>query len=139
MAALTPSTPTPESITLHEKSRALELAFSDGARFRIPLELLRVCSPSAEVMGHGPGQEVLQTGKRDVTLVDLQPVGNYAIQPSFSDGHNSGIYTWAYLYELGRDQDALWQRYLQRLQDAGADRDAPMAPRPHKGGGCGSH
>ena len=138
MAGLTPSTPTPESITLHEKSRALELAFSDGARFRIPLELLRVCSPSAEVMGHGPGQEVLQTGKRDVTLVDLQPVGNYAIQPSFSDGHNSGIYTWAYLYELGRDQDALWQRYLKRLRDAGLDRDAPMAPKGQKSG-CSSH
>ena len=138
MAGLTPSTPTPESITLHEKSRALELAFSDGARFRIPLELLRVCSPSAEVMGHGPGQEVLQTGKRDVTLVDLQPVGNYAIQPSFSDGHNNGIYTWAYLYELGRDQDALWQRYLQRLRDAGLDRDAPMAPKGQKSG-CSSH
>ena len=138
MAGLTPSTPTPESITLHEKSRALELAFSDGARFRIPLELLRVCSPSAVVMGHGPGQEVLQTGKRDVTLVDLQPVGNYAIQPSFSDGHNSGIYTWAYLYELGRDQDALWQRYLQRLRDAGLDRDAPMAPKGQKSG-CSSH
>ena len=138
MAGLTPSTPTPESIPLHEKSRALELAFSDGARFRIPLELLRVCSPSAEVMGHGPGQEVLQTGKRDVTLVDLQPVGNYAIQPSFSDGHNSGIYTWAYLYELGRDQDALWQRYLQRLRDAGLDRDAPMAPKGQKSG-CSSH
>ena len=138
MAGLTPSTPTPESITLHEKSRALELAFSDGARFRIPLELLRVCSPSAEVMGHGLGQEVLQTGKRDVTLVDLQPVGNYAIQPSFSDGHNSGIYTWAYLYELGRDQDALWQRYLQRLRDAGLDRDAPMAPKGQKSG-CSSH
>lgn len=138
MAGLTPNTPTPESITLHEKSRALELAFSDGARFRIPLELLRVCSPSAEVMGHGPGQEVLQTGKRDVTLVDLQPVGNYAIQPSFSDGHNSGIYTWAYLYELGRDQDALWQRYLQRLRDAGLDRDAPMAPKGQKSG-CSSH
>ncbi|HRO53388.1 MAG TPA: DUF971 domain-containing protein [Alicycliphilus sp.] len=138
MAGLTPSTPTPESITLHEKSRALELAFSDGARFRIPLELLRVCSPSAEVMGHGPGQEVLQTGKRDVTLVDLQPVGNYAIQPSFSDGHSSGIYTWAYLYELGRDQDALWQRYLQRLQDAGLDRDATMAPKGQKSG-CSSH
>lgn len=138
MAGLTPNTPTPQSITLHETSRALEIAFSDGARFRIPLELLRVCSPSAEVMGHGPGQEVLQTGKRDVTLVDLQPVGNYAIQPSFSDGHNSGIYTWAYLYELGRDQDALWQRYLQRLRDAGLDRDAPMAPKGQKSG-CSSH
>ena len=143
MAALTPSTPTPESITLHEKSRALELAFSDGARFRIPLELLRVCSPSAEVMGHGPGQEVLQTGKRDVTLVDLQPVGNYAIQPSFSDGHNSGIFTWAYLYELGQQQDALWVQYNEQLAAAGADRDTPMVPKAGKaaGGGhaCGSH
>ena len=143
MAALTPSTPTPESITLHEKSRALELAFSDGARFRIPLELLRVCSPSAEVMGHGPGQEVLQTGKRDVTLVDLQPVGNYAIQPSFSDGHNSGIYSWAYLYELGQQQDALWVQYNEQLAAAGADRDTPMVPKAGKaaGGGhaCGSH
>ena len=138
MAGLTPSTPTPESITLHEKSRALELAFSDGARFRIPLELLRVCSPSAEVMGHGPGQEVLQTGKRDVTLVDLQPVGNYAIQPSFSDGHASGIYTWDYLYALGRDQEALWQRYLDRLQEAGVDRDAPMIARGQKSG-CSGH
>ena len=138
MAGLTPSTPTPESITLHEKSRALELAFSDGARFRIPLELLRVCSPSAEVMGHGPGQEVLQTGKRDVTLVDLQPVGNYAIQPSFSDGHSSGIYTWAYLYELGRDQDALWRAYEQRLAEAGIERDAPMGQRPSGGHGCSS-
>ena len=138
MAGLSPDTPTPQSITLHEKSRQLELVFSDGAVFRIPLELLRVCSPSAEVMGHGPGQEVPQTGKRDVTLVDLQPVGNYAIQPGFSDGHDSGIYTWAYLYELGRDQDALWQRYLQRLQDAGLDRDAPMAPKGQKSG-CSSH
>lgn len=138
MPGLTPDTPTPEAITLHEQSRVLEVAFSDGAHFRIPFELLRVYSPSAEVQGHGPGQEVLQTGKRDVTLVDLQPVGNYAVQPSFSDGHNSGIYTWVYLYELGRDQDRLWQRYLQRLQDAGVERDAPMARKAQKSG-CSSH
>ncbi len=125
MAGLTSGSPTPQAITVHEQSRVLEVAFDDGEQFRIPFELLRVYSPSAEVMGHGPGQEVLQTGKRDVTLVDLQPVGNYAIQPSFSDGHNSGIFTWAYLYELGRDQDKLWQRYLQRLQEAGRDRDTP--------------
>ena len=138
MAGLTAGAPTPQSITVHEQSRALEMAFSDGTHFRIPFELMRVYSPSAEVMGHGPGQEVLQTGKRDVTLVGLAPVGNYAVQPSFSDGHDSGIYTWAYLYELGRDQDALWQRYLQRLQEAGVERDAPMVAKVQKSG-CSSH
>jgi len=138
MAGLTAGAPTPQSITVHEKSRVLELVYSDGAHFRIPFELLRVCSPSAEVMGHGPGQEVLQTGKRGVTLTGLAQVGNYAIQPGFSDGHDSGIYTWDYLYELGRDQDQLWQRYLERLQEAGVDRDAPMAPKGHKSG-CSSH
>ena len=131
--------PPPESLTVHTLSRVLELRWPDGAHFRLPFELLRVYSPSAEVQGHGPGQEVLQTGKRDVTLLALEPVGHYAVKPVFSDGHDSGIFTWAYLLELGRDQEQLWQRYLQRLQDAGADRDAPMAPRPHKGGGCGSH
>lgn len=138
MAGLTAGAPTPQSITVHEQSRALEMAFSDGTHFRIPFELMRVYSPSAEVMGHGPGQEVLQTGKRDVTLVGLAPVGNYAVQPTFSDGHDSGIYTWAYLYELGRDQDALWQRYLQRLQEAGVERDAPMVAKAQKSG-CSSH
>ncbi|MBS0292236.1 MAG: DUF971 domain-containing protein [Proteobacteria bacterium] len=138
MAGLTSGAPTPQSITVHEQSRVLELVFSDGAHFRIPFELLRVYSPSAEVKGHGPGQEVLQTGKRGVTLTGLAQVGNYAIQPGFSDGHDSGIYTWDYLYELGRDQEQLWQRYLQRLQDAGMDRDAPMAPKGHKSG-CSSH
>ena len=138
MAGLTAGAPTPQSITVHEQSRVLEMAFSDGTHFRIPFELMRVYSPSAEVMGHGPGQEVLQTGKRDVALVGLAPVGNYAVQPSFSDGHDSGIYTWAYLYELGRDQDALWQRYLQRLQEAGVERDAPMVAKAQKSG-CSSH
>ena len=139
MAGLNQDTPTPTALTVHGASRVLEVRYADGAEFRLPFELLRVYSPSAEVQGHGPGQEVLQTGKRDVTLLALEPVGHYAVKPVFSDGHDSGIFTWAYLHELGRDQEQLWQRYLQRLQDAGADRDAPMAPRPHKGGGCGSH
>lgn len=129
--------PQAQSITLHEQSRVLEVGFSDGAVFRIPLELLRVYSPSAEVQGHGPGQERLQTGKRAVSLLDIEPVGHYAIQPTFSDGHDSGIYTWAYLYALGRDQDALWQGYLQRLAAAGVDRDAPMGGAKNVKSGCG--
>lgn len=137
MAGLNKDTPTPQDITVHSASRVLEVAFSDGASFRIPFELMRVYSPSAEVQGHGPGQETLQTGKRDVTLVALEPVGNYAVQPTFSDGHDSGIYAWDYLYFLGSQQAELWNDYLQRLQAAGVDRDAPM---PEKGGhACGSH
>ena len=137
MAGLKPGAPTPQSITVHEQSRVLEVVFSDGAAFRLPFELLRVYSPSAEVMGHGPGQEVLQTGKRDVTVVGLEPVGHYAVKPTFSDGHDSGLFTWEYLYELGRDEQALWAAYTQRLAEAGVDRDAPM---PAKAGhGCGGH
>ena len=137
MAGLSKDTPTPQDITVHSASRVLEVAFSDGKNFRIPFELMRVYSPSAEVQGHGPGQETLQTGKRDVGLVALEPVGNYAVQPTFSDGHESGIYTWEYLHFLGSQQDELWNDYLQRLQAAGVDRDAPM---PEKGGhACGSH
>ena len=137
MAGLKPGAPTPEDITGHGQSRVLEVAFSDGARFRIPFELMRVYSPSAEVQGHGPGQEVLQSGKREVTLLGLDPVGNYAVQPDFSDGHNSGIFTWEYLYFLGKEQEQLWTDYTARLQAAGVDRDAPMPP---KGGhGCSSH
>jgi len=128
--------PQPTDLTLHQTSRVLEIAFDDGARFRIPFELLRVYSPSAEVQGHGPGQETLQTGKRDVVIEALEPVGHYAVQPSFSDGHASGIFTWAYLYRLGADQQALWQRYLDRLAESGVDRDAPMA---RKASGCSSH
>ncbi|KAF1042441.1 DUF971 domain-containing protein [Xylophilus sp.] len=140
MAGLTPGDPTPASITAHGQSRVLEVAFSDGAAFRIPFELLRVYSPSAEVQGHGPGQEVLQTGKREVTLEALEPVGNYAVRPTFSDGHESGIYTWAYLYELGQKQEQLWADYLGRLQAAGVDRDTPMAVRGAGGGhACGGH
>ena len=126
MAGLTAGAPTPQSITVHGASRVLEVAFSDGAVFRIPFELMRVYSPSAEVQGHGPGQEVLQTGKRTVTLVSLEPVGNYAVKPAFSDGHDSGIFSWDYLFYLGSQQDDLWRKYESRLAAAGAERDAPM-------------
>ena len=137
MAGLQNGAPTPQDITVHSQSRVLEVSFSDGASFRIPFELMRVYSPSAEVAGHGPGQETLQTGKRDVTLTGLEPVGNYAVQPSFSDGHDSGIYSWDYLYFLGSQQDKLWADYTARLTAAGAERDAPM---PEKAGSsCGSH
>jgi len=136
MAGLQAGAPTPVSLKVHRQSRVLEMSFSDGAQFRIPFELMRVYSPSAEVQGHGPGQQVLQTGKRDVDLLALEPVGNYAVQPVFSDGHNSGIFSWAYLYELGARQDALWAQYLARLAEAGSDRDAPM---PARGGGACAH
>lgn len=113
---------TPTEIKLHQKSRVFEISFDDGKSFRLPYELLRVYSPSAEVRGHGPGQEVLQAGKRDVEIRSLEPVGSYAVQPLFSDGHSTGIYSWEYLYELGENQDALWAQYLQRLAAAGASR-----------------
>ncbi len=115
----------------------LEVAYADGRCFSIPFELLRVYSPSAEVQGHGPGQEVLQTGKREVAIDALDAVGHYAVQPRFSDGHASGIYSWDYLYQLGAQQDELWRRYEQRLREAGVDRDTPMKPRA--AGGCSSH
>ena len=104
--------PVPEALTVHAQSRVLEIAFADGARFRIPFELMRVYSPSAEVQGHGPGQETLQTGKRDVGVTAVEAVGNYAIQPTFSDGHDTGIFTWEYLYFLGSRERELWQEYL---------------------------
>ncbi len=116
--------PGPTEITVHSGSRVLEIAFDDGQRFRLPFEFLRVYSPSAEVRGHGPGEEVLQTGKRDVTIESVDTVGLYALQPMFSDGHDSGLYSWEYLYGLGLHQDALWQDYLDRLAAAGASRDA---------------
>ena len=137
MAGLTSSTPPPEALTVHSQSRVLEVVFSDGAQFRIPFELMRIYSPSAEVQGHGPGQEVLQTGKRGVGLLGLEPVGNYAVQPSFSDGHDSGLFSWDYLYFLGSQQDKLWADYEKRLLAAGVARDAPM---PEKAGSsCSSH
>ena len=137
MAGLLKDSPTPQAITAHSQSRVLEVSFSDGASFRIPFELMRVYSPSAEVQGHGAGQEVLQTGKRLVELTALEPIGNYAVQPTFSDGHNSGIFSWDYLYFLGSQQESLWQQYEQRLQGAGRDRDGPM-PEP-AGPDCASH
>ncbi|MFN5049043.1 gamma-butyrobetaine hydroxylase-like domain-containing protein [Roseateles sp.] len=138
MAGLTPSTPTPTEITVHQQSRVLEIAFNDGARFRIPFELMRVFSPSAEVMGHGPGQETLQTGKREVGITELEPVGHYGIRPGFSDGHASGIFSWDYLYQLGSREAEFWADYQAKLAAAGLDRDAPMAPKA-SGGSCGSH
>ena len=131
MAGLNRDDPTPTEILLHQKSRVLEIAFSDGKRFRLPCEFLRVYSPSAEVRGHGPGQEVLQIGKRDVEITELEPVGHYAVRPKFSDGHDTGIYSWDYLYTIGVNQDEMWRRYLQRISEAGASREPqPSAPPP---------
>ena len=136
----------PTELTVHNLSKVLDIAFDDGAKFSIPFELLRVYSPSAEVMGHGPGQEVLQTGKREVSIAGVEPVGNYAVQPTFSDGHNTGIFTWDYLYKLGNEKDALWATYMDRLHASGFDGDSgrdsgisltgPSAAK--QGGGCGS-
>jgi DUF971 family protein len=112
----------PTEITLHQRSRVLEIAFEDGCRFELPFELMRVYSPSAEVRGHGPGQEILQVGKQNVGISDIRPIGNYGICPTFSDGHNTGIYTWEFLYELGSRRQALWEEYLERLKQAGQPR-----------------
>ena len=131
--------PAPTALTVHRQSRVLDIAFDDGASFTLPFELLRVYSPSAEVRGHGAGQETLQTGKRNVDVTALESIGHYAVQPRFSDGHESGIYTWDYLYWLGQNQLSLWQDYLQRLRDAGfaddSGRDAIASVTPT--GGCG--
>ena len=127
----------PIGVQLHSRSRQLELEYAGGERYSLSCEFLRVYSPSAEVLGHGSGQEVLQTGKRDVTIAAVEPVGNYAILIRFSDGHDTGIYSWELLYRLGAQQDAIWQSYLERLEAAGVDRDTPMvAPGGHA---CGSH
>lgn len=114
----------PTDITLHQQSRTLEIAFADGARYHFPFEFLRVHSPSAEVRGHGPGQEVLQVGKRNVAVLDIAPIGSYALKIGFDDGHDSGLYTWEYLHDLGKQQDALWQDYLRRIDAAGASRES---------------
>jgi DUF971 family protein len=144
MAGLDKHTPIPTEIKLHKQSKLLEVSFADGANFKLPFEFLRVYSPSAEVRGHGPGQETLQTGKRNVDITDLQAVGNYAVQPTFSDGHDSGIYSWDLLYDLGINQESYWQSYLIRLEAAAENRDVDTAARPPKsacgsGGSCGSH
>ncbi|MEI7739128.1 MAG: DUF971 domain-containing protein [Betaproteobacteria bacterium] len=140
MAGLQKNTPTPTELTVHQGSKQLEIGYSDGQRFLIPFELMRIFSPSAEVQGHGPGQEVLQTGKRQVAITSLDPVGNYAVQPRFDDGHDSGIFTWAYLYQLGSEQSALWAQYESRLIAANVERDAPMKSKLAKdlsGAACG--
>ncbi len=127
MAGLSKDTPKATEIKLHRQSRLLQISFADGKTFQIPCEFLRVYSPSAEVRGHSPGQEVLQTGKKDVTIDHIEPVGNYAIQLNFSDGHNTGLYSWDLLYDYGLHQDKMWQHYLQRMEQAGASREAYMA------------
>ena len=133
MSGLNPDTPVPTEIRLHQKSRLMEISFSDGSCFKLPYELLRVYSPSAEVRGHGQGQEVLQTGKRNVEITAIEPVGNYGVKPVFSDGHDTGLYSWDVLFDLGARQEILWQDYLARLAAAGASRDIDMTPRrePH--------
>ena len=135
MSGLTPDTPVPTGVIVHAKSHALELQYANGESFRVPFELLRVYSPSAEVRGHGPGQETLQTGKREVTITAIEGVGNYALQPTFSDGHSTGLYSWDLLYDIATRQDELWREYLDKLVAAGVDRDAPMlasgAPHGH--------
>jgi len=137
MAGLTKNSPIPTAVTVHQASKVLEVAFADGAAFRIPFELMRIYSPSAEVQGHGAGQEVLQTGKRDVGSSGLEQVANYAVQPEFSDGHNTGLFTWDYLYFLGSQQVELWQQYEARLQAAGVARDAAMVSA--SASACGNH
>ena len=139
MAGLSPQTPIPVEIKLHGKSRLFEISFDNGDRYELSFEFLRVFSPSAEVRGHGIGQEKLQIGKRDIDILRIEPVGNYAIRPVFSDGHDSGLYSWDVLHDLGSQRDDLWQAYLERLAAAGASRDpaecpeAPVAPVPKCG------
>lgn len=128
MAGPATGTPQPTEIKLHQKSRVLEIAFADGRAFSLPCEFLRVYSPSAEVRGHGPGQEVLQVGKKDVSITRIEPVGSYAVQLTFSDGHDTGIYSWDLLYDYGSRQEEMWRHYLRRMQEAGASRE----PSPEK-------
>jgi DUF971 family protein len=136
MSGLTRDTPVPTGVVVHAKSHALELQYANGESFRVPFELLRVYSPSAEVRGHGPGQETLQTGKREVTITAIEGVGNYALQPTFSDGHSTGLYSWDLLYDIATRQDELWREYLDKLKAAGVDRDAPMASAGAPHGHC---
>ena len=130
----------PMNVVVHQQSKVLELSYEDGSSYRLPFELLRVLSPSAEVQGHGPGQETLQTGKREVLIASLEPVGHYALKPTFSDGHDSGLYSWDYLYFLCENQEQVWKEHLDKLAAAGLDRDAPMVQAGHSHGhSCGSH
>jgi DUF971 family protein len=138
MAGIERDTPIPSEIRLHQKSRLLEIAYESGERYKLDCEFLRVFTPSAEARGHGPGQETLQTGKRGVDIERIEPVGSYAIRLVFSDGHDSGLYSWDLLYNLGRHHDELWQEYLQQLETQGLSRDIDTTSRP-AGGSCGQH
>lgn len=132
----------PTEIKLHQQSRLLEITFDDGAHYQLPYEFLRVNSPSAEVRGHGPGQETLQVGKKEVKVLEVEPVGSYAMKIVFDDGHDSGLYTWEYLDALGKNQDWLWQKYLEKLEAEGGSRepgDEPVKQGGCGGGGCGHH
>lgn len=139
MAGLNRDSALPTELKLHKKSRLLEISFDTGERFELSFELLRVCSPSAEVRGHGPGQETLQTGKKDVDIDSVDAVGNYAVKFNFSDGHNTGIYSWDLLYDLGLRRDEIWADYLARIEAAGATREGAATPPPKPAGGCGRH
>jgi len=132
MAGSSKDAPNPTEIKLHQTSRVLEIAFSDGKRFKLPYEFLRVYSPSAEVRGHGPGQEVLQVGKKNIEIAKIDPVGTYAVQPVFSDGHDTGIYSWDYFYTLGINQDEMWRTYLRRIEEAGASREPLPGASPQR-------
>jgi DUF971 family protein len=127
----------PTNVVVHQQSKVLELTYENGNTYRLPFEFLRVVSPSAEVQGHGPGQETLQTGKREVLIANLEPVGHYALKPSFSDGHDSGLYSWDFLQFLCENHEALWKEHLDKLAAAGLDRDTPMIAAGGKS--CGSH
>ena len=139
MAGLERDTPIPSEITLHQKSRLVGLKYDSGEHFQLPFEFLRVFTPSAEARGHGPGQEVLQTGKRDVLVERIEPVGTYALRFVFSDGHDSGLYSWDLLFNFGQHQDELWQEYLTLIEQRGLSRDIDTTSRPAAGGGCGHH
>ncbi|HPU51964.1 MAG TPA: DUF971 domain-containing protein [Burkholderiaceae bacterium] len=135
MAGLDKSSALPTRIVVHQQSRVLEIEFNDGKVFRLSFEFLRVNSPSAEVRGHGPGQEVLQTGKRDVGITRLEQVGHYAVQPFFSDGHSTGLFSWDYLHWIGMNEATLWREYLARLSKAGASREPPEGDAAPPGAG----
>ena len=139
MAGIDRDTPIPSEIKLHQKSRRLELTYDGGETFLLDFEYLRVYTPSAEARGHGPGQETLQTGKRNVDIERIEPVGTYALRLVFSDGHDSGLYSWDLLYNLGKHHDELWQNYLAQLEEQGLSRDVDTTSRPAAGGGCGHH
>ena len=139
MAGIEPDTPIPSEIRLHQKSRFLEIAYDNGERYKLDFEFLRVFTPSAEARGHGPGQETLQTGKRDVDIERIEPVGSYAIRPIFSDGHDSGLYSWDLLYNLGKHHDDLWQEYLKQIEANGLSRDVDTTSKATTGGSCGHH